>query len=467
MTLNLYNTLSGQVEPFAPADGKEVHMYACGLTVYSRGHIGNYRTFVAVDLLRRALQYKGWRVQHVMNITDVDDRIIRQAGEAGQDLGSFVAPHIASFKEDMATLRLEEPHLVPRATEHIPEMVSLIERLLERKHAAQAEDGVYFRIASFPAYGRLSRLDVAGIKDGARVDTDKYDKENARDFALWKSKGDEPEWAQWDAPFGRGRPGWHIECSAMGMKYLGETFDLHCGGEDLIFPHHENEIAQSEGGTGKPFVRHWFHVKHLMIEEAVMSKSKGNFFTVADVLAEGHRPDAVRYLLTSGHYRRQLNFTWESLRQAAAALERIHGCVQRLEEAEGEGPAAAAVGAAVAKARDTFDAALDDDLNTPEAWAAVHGLVGEANALVAEGVMTRAGAAAVLDQLRAFDTVFAVLFPAGAETLSPDEQSLFDQRQQARAKREFKLADDLRRRLEDLGVVLEDSSKGTRWRRKR
>jgi len=274
MTLNLYNTLSGQVEPFAPEDGKEVRMYVCGLTVYGRGHIGNYRSFVAADLLRRTLQYKGWRVKHVMNITDVDDRIIRLAGEAGQDLRTFTAAHIASFKEDLATLRLEEPHLVPRATEHVPEMVALIQRLLEREHASKAEDGVYFRIASFPGYGRLSRLDVAGIKDGARVDTDKYDKENARDFAVWKSKSDEPEWAQWDAPFGRGRPGWHIECSAMGMKYLGETFDLHCGGEDLIFPHHENEIAQSEGGTGKTFVRHWFHVKHLMIEDAVMSRAR-------------------------------------------------------------------------------------------------------------------------------------------------------------------------------------------------
>ncbi|HET8646534.1 MAG TPA: cysteine--tRNA ligase [Vicinamibacteria bacterium] len=465
MTLALYNTLSGAVEPLRPLAPPEVGLYACGLTVYGRGHIGNYRTFVAVDLLRRTLRYKGWRVKHVMNVTDVDDRIIRLAGEAGQDLRTFTAAHITSFQEDMATLRLETPEVVPRATEHVPEMIDLIGRLIERQHTYMAEDGVYFRIASLPGYGKLSRLDVAGIKDGARVDTDKYDKENARDFALWKSKSDEPEWAQWEAPFGRGRPGWHIECSAMAMKYLGETFDLHCGGEDLVFPHHENEIAQSEGGTGQPFVKHWFHVKHLMIDDAVMSKSKGNFFTVPDVVAEGHRPDAIRYLLSSAHYRKGLNFTWEGLRQAAAALERIHGLVTRLDEVDREGAPAAVVEEACSRARGAFDAALSDDLNTPEAWAAVHGLVTEANSLLAGGALTREGAARVKDQLRSMDAVLAVLLPAGEERLAPEEQALFDERQQARARREFARADEARKKLEALGVVLEDTPKGTRWRR--
>jgi cysteinyl-tRNA synthetase len=467
MTLQLYNTLTGAVEPFRPERPPEVRMYVCGLTVYGRGHIGNYRSFVAADLLRRTLRYKGLRVTHVMNVTDVDDRIIRLAAEAGQDLRTFTEAHVRSFHEDMATLRLEKPEIVPRATDHVPEMVQLIEALDRRGHTYRAEDGVYFRIGSFPGYGKLSGLDVAGIKDGARVDTDKYDKENARDFALWKSKTDEPEWAQWEAPFGRGRPGWHIECSAMAIKYLGETFDLHCGGEDLIFPHHENEIAQSEGGTGKPFVRHWVHVKHLMIEDAVMSKSKGNFFTVPDVVAEGHRPDAIRYLLTSAHYRKQLNFTWDGLRQAAAALERIHGLVTRLGEVDRDGPAAAAVEEACSRARGAFDAALSDDLNTPEAWAAVHGLVTDANALLAAGEVTRTGAALVLDQLRSMDTVFAVLFPEGEDRLSPEEQALFDERQDARAKRDFPRADASRKRLEAMGVVLEDTPKGTRWRRHR
>jgi cysteinyl-tRNA synthetase len=467
MTLRLYNTLSGAVEEFRPQDPKEVGMYVCGLTVYGRGHIGNYRTFVAMDLLRRTLRYKGFGVKHVMNVTDVDDRIIRLAAEAGQELGAFTAAHVRSFYEDMDTLRLERPEIVPHATDHIPEMVGLIERLIDRGHTYTAEDGVYFRIASQPGYGKLSRLDVGGIKDGARVDTDKYDKENARDFALWKHKSDEPAWAQWDAPFGRGRPGWHIECSAMSIKYLGETFDLHCGGEDLIFPHHENEIAQSEGATGKPFVRHWFHTRHLMIEDAVMSKSKGNFITVPDVVAEGHRPDAIRTLLTSAHYRKSLNFTWEGLRQAAAALERIHGLVTRLDEVDREGPVAAAVEEAVSRARGAFDAALDDDLNTPEAWAAVHGLVTEANALLAAGAMTREGAARVRDQLRSMDSVLAVLFPEGEDHMSPEEQALFDERQEARAKRDFARADAARKKLEEMGIVLEDTPKGTRWRRQR
>jgi cysteinyl-tRNA synthetase len=467
MNLKLHNTLSGEVEPLLPLSPPDVRLYACGLTVYGRGHIGNYRTFVAVDLLRRALRYKGYRVQHVMNVTDVDDRIIRLASEAGQDLRTFTAAHVSSFHEDMATLRLERPEVVPRATEHIPEMVELIQALMARGHTYNAEDGVYFRINSFPSYGRLSRLDVAGIRDGARVDTDKYDKENARDFALWKSKGDEPEWARWDAPFGRGRPGWHVECSAMSMKYLGPTFDLHAGGEDLIFPHHENEIAQSEGATGQTFVRHWVHVKHLTIEDAVMSKSKGNFLTLPDVLGEGHRPDAVRALLTSAHYRKGLNFTWEGLRQAAAGLERIHGLVTRLQEVDKDGPAGEHAAAACARAHTAFDAALCDDLNTPEAWAAVHGLITEANSLMAEGALTRAGADAVREQLRSMDSVLAVLFPPEEDRLSAEEQALFDQRQQARASRDFARADEARTQLEALGIILEDTAKATRWRRRR
>jgi cysteinyl-tRNA synthetase len=468
MSLRLYNTMTARVEPFAPLDGRRVRMYVCGLTVYSRGHVGNYRTFVAVDVLRRALRYQGHALDHVMNITDVDDRIIKLAAEAGTDLSAFTAPHIASFREDMATLRIETPERVPRATEHIPEMVSLIERLIARGHTYEAEGSVYFRISTFPEYGRLARLDVAGIKPGARVDTDKYDKENARDFALWKAKEDEPEWAQWEAPFGRGRPGWHIECSAMSMKYLGETFDLHAGGVDLIFPHHENEIAQSACGTGQPFVRHWFHVDHLLIENETMSKSKGNVFTLPELVGKGHRPEAIRYLLLSAHYRSQLNFTWEGLGQAAAALQRVQGLLQRLGEVDKEGPVAPQIAAAVQRARQTFDEALDDDLNTPEALAALHVLVGEANAALAAGALTRAGADAVRAQVGAMDAVFGVLMPAGGDDrLSNEEQALFDERQEARRKREFQRADEARRRLEAMGIVLEDTPKGTRWRRNR
>ena len=467
MTLSLYNTLTGQVEPVLPAEPPRLRMYVCGLTVYGRGHIGNYRTFVATDLLRRTLKYKGFQVQEVMNITDVDDRIIRLAKEAGASLEPFTAPHIESMGEDMDALLMERPEVMPRATAHIPEMVELVEHLGARGHTYVSEGSVYFRIASFPEYGRLSRLDVAGIQAGARVDTDKYEKENARDFVLWKAKEDDPEWAQWDAPFGRGRPGWHLECSAMSMKYLGETFDLHCGGVDLIFPHHENEIAQSTCGTGKPFVRHWMHVEHLMVEGETMSKSKGNYFTIPDLTARGHRPEAIRYLLLQGHYRKSLNFTFEGLAHAAASLARIHGFATRLGEAEAKGPAGAAVEAVATKARADFDMALSDDLNTPEALAAVHYLVNEGNTLLAEGTLTQAGAQALRSVLEEMNSVFAVLLPEEEDQLNPEEQALFDARQEARKRRDFAAADEARKKLEELGIVLEDTSRGTRWRRKR
>ncbi len=467
MDLRLHNTLSGRLEPLAPERPPEVRMYVCGLTVYGRGHVGNYRTFLAMDLLRRTLRYKGYQVKEVMNITDVDDRIIQLASTAGADLEAFTAEHIRSFDEDMATLRMERPEVVPRATRHIADMVDLVSRLTARGHTYTSEGSVYFRIASFPEYGKLSRLDVSGIKAGARVDTDKYEKDDARDFVLWKAKEDEPAWAQWEAPFGRGRPGWHIECSAMSMKYLGETFDLHCGGIDLIFPHHENEIAQSVCGTGKPFVRHWTHVAHLLIENETMSKSKGNTYTIPEVVGRGHSPEAIRYLLLSGHYRKTMNFTWEGLNQAAAALERIHGLVRRLDEAEREGPAARAVVEAGDKARKAFDLALADDLNAPEALAAVHDLVGQGNALLADGVVTREGAALLRSHLEAMDTIFGVLLPNVEDRLSAAEQALFDERQEARRNREFQKADEARAKLEAMGIVLEDTPKGTRWHRKR
>jgi cysteinyl-tRNA synthetase len=463
--MNLHNTLSGRVEPFAPEAPPEVRMYVCGPTVYARAHIGNFRTFVATDLLRRTLRYKGYRVNEVMNLTDVEDRIIRFAADAGQDLGSFTSPHVAAFDEDMAALRIERPEVMPKATEHVPEMVGLVSALIDRGHTYSADGSVYFRIASFPDYGKLSRLDVSGIKAGARVDNDRYEKEDARDFVLWKLKSDEPPWAQWDAPFGRGRPGWHLECSAMGMKYLGETFDLHCGGVDLIFPHHENEIAQSTCGTGKPFVRHWVHVEHLRIEDETMSKSKGNTFTLPEIAARGHHTDAVRYLLSAGHYRKTLNFTWEGLQQAAAALDKIRGFARRLREVEREGPAAGAAEEAAQKAEDAFDQALGDDLNTPEALAAVHGLVNDGNALLATGQLTRGSAAVLLAQLERMNSVFAVLLPVD-DQLSPEEQALFDGRQEARRQRDFARADALRQQLEALGVLIEDTPKGARWRRK-
>jgi len=461
----LHNTLTGRAEPFAPAEPPEVRMYVCGPTVYGRAHIGNFRSFVATDLLRRTLRYKGWQVREVMNVTDVDDRIIQLATKAGQDLRTFTAEHIRSFHEDRAALRMDTPEFLPRATEHIPEMIGLVERLIPRGHTYTADGSVYFKISTFPEYGRLSRLDVSGIRAGARVDTDKYDKEDARDFVLWKAKEDEPEWAQWDAPFGRGRPGWHLECSAMSMKYLGETFDLHCGGVDLIFPHHENEIAQSTCATGKPFVRHWMHVTHLLVDNETMSKSKGNFYTIPDLVERGHRPDAIRYLLSAAHYRKPLNFTWDGLHQAATSIDKVHGFVRRLDEVDRNGPAAPAVEDTARKAREAFDRALEDDLNSPEALAAVHELVNEGNRLLVEGTLTREGASRLRGQIESMDTIFSVLLP-GEDRLSPEEQALFDGRQEARRKREFQKADELRKKLEEVGVILEDTPKGTRWRRK-
>jgi cysteinyl-tRNA synthetase len=467
MTIELRNTLSGRVEPLVTAEPRVVRMYVCGPTVYNRAHIGNFRTFVATDLLRRTLKHLGYRVIEVMNLTDVEDRIIRFAADAGKDLRNFTEEWIRAFEEDMATLRLERPEFFPRATEHVPEMIELVERLTARGHTYASDGSIYFRIASFPSYGRLSRLDVSGIQAGARVDSDRYEKENARDFVLWKLKTDEPKWAQWDAPFGPGRPGWHLECSAMGMKYLGESFDLHCGGVDLIFPHHENEIAQSEGGTGKPFVRHWLHVEHLLVDNETMSKSKGNFFTIPDLLERGTSPEAIRYLLCQAHYGKKLNFTFEGLDHAKAALERVGSLVRRLDETGGDGPAPPAVSDACARASAAFDAALRHDLNTSEALAAVHNLVGEANALLAGGAVTREGAGLIRATLETMDRVFGVLMPRGGGALSPEEQALFDERQGARRKRDFAGADRARAELEKRGIVLEDTPKGTRWRRAR
>jgi len=457
--------LTGRVEDFVPEHPPEVRMYVCGLTVYGRGHIGNFRTFLANDILRRTLKYKGYRVNGVMNITDVDDKIIQLTAEAGKDIPSFTAPHIAAFQEDMATLRLEVPERVPKATEHIREMTDIIGRLIERGHTYTADGSVYFRIASFPEYGRLARLDPEGIKPGARVDTDKYDKENARDFVLWKLKSDEPAWAQWDAPFGKGRPGWHIECSAMAMKYLGETFDLHTGGVDLVFPHHENEIAQSQCATGKPFVRHWLHVQHLFVEGRKMSRSEGNVFNIPELITKGYRPEAIRYLLSSAHYRTALNFTWEGLQHAAAALERIHGFVQRLGEVEREGAESAPVRALVEKTAAAFDAALGDDLNTAEALAAVHELVHEGNVVLASASATKGDAAALRAAIEQMDSVFAVFLPT-EDRMSAKEQALFDECQDARQKRDFPRADAARAKLAELGILLEQTPKGMRWRRK-
>src|SRR6201987_2531053 len=373
MALRLFNTMSSRIEEFHSIRDREVRMYACGPTVYDYGHIGNFRTFIAVDLLRRFLRQSGYKVRHVMNITDVDDKIIRNSARDGVTVQQYTAKYERAFLEDAAMIGIEQPVLV-RATEHIPEMADFVAQLAEKGIAYRAEDGsYYFRIARFPQYGRLSKKDFSSMLDGARVDVDEYDKDSARDFAVWKAP--KPGEASWDTAIGPGRPGWHLECSVMSMEELGESFDLHAGGEDLIFPHHENEIAQSESLTGKPFARFWFHARFLLVEGEKMSKSLGNFFTLRDLVLKGHKPSSIRYLLTSVPYRNQLNFTFDGLKQAAVSVERLRNFRLRLSAgtfAEGSSPE---IQALVSDTVEKMRAALDEDLNTAQAQGAIFEMV--------------------------------------------------------------------------------------------
>src|SRR5215467_4368191 len=360
--LRLTNTLTGKQEDFTPQDNETVRMYTCGPTVYDFVHIGNLRTYVFEDILRRHLASK-WKVKHVMNITDIDDKIIIRSIEAHKDIKTYTAPYTAAFFKDCKTLRIQEPDVITPATEYIPEMVDLVSRLLESDYAYQEGDSIYYRISRFPNYGRLSKLDRRELKIGARVDADEYEKEEPRDFVLWKAPKHQGE-PRWTAPFGEGRPGWHIECSAMAMKLLGETLDIHCGAVDNIFPHHENEIAQSEAATGRPFVRFWIHGEHLLVNGEKMAKSKGNFFTLRDLLDKGYDPLTIRYLLVSVRYRKQLNFTFDGLKDAKAALDRVKEFVFRLSTAKLKAGRNEKVTAAVNTAHDAFEAGPDDDLNT-------------------------------------------------------------------------------------------------------
>ena len=491
--LELFNTLSGKVERLEPVGAPALRMYACGPTIYDYGHIGNFRTFLHVDVLRRFLRLQGMAVEHVMNVTDVDDKIIRNAVAAKQPIGEYTARFERAFFEDMAALGIERPEHVPRATEHIPEMVTLIEQLAAKDIAYQTEDGSwYFRIAKFADYGKLSKKDLEGMEDGARVDSDEYEKEVVRDFALWKAvKGDEPSW---QTALGAGRPGWHIECSAMATGILGESFDLHAGGEDLMFPHHENEIAQSESASGHTFARHWMHVRFLLVEGKKRSKSLGNFYTLRDLLLKGHRASAVRYLLLSVPYRHQMNFTFEALAAATNAIERLRTFHQRmLRGGFAAGVVDAAVTAATAKAASEFTAALANDLNTAEASAAISEMVRAANSAADAGTLGAKNVAEVLRVLALFDGVFAVLEDRDAEltraalawaeaegrmkdaapelvaklALSDDTiDALVEERTQAKKTRNFARADAIRAELLAKGVVIEDSKDGVRWKRK-
>ena len=477
--LRFFNTLTRQVEDFQPLEDNRVRMYMCGPTVWNFAHIGNFRTFVFGDVLRRYLRFKEYELEHVFNLTDVDDRIINEAKKQGISIDEFTAPFIQYFWEDFDALGNERPEVTPRATHHIAEMIDIIAKLLQNGHAYDSDGSIYYRISAFPEYGKLSKINFSGnIAGGSeRVDTDKYDKEDARDFALWKLV-DEDDQPGWDAPFGRGRPGWHIECSAMSMKYLGETFDIHGGGMDLQFPHHENEIAQSEGSTGKLFAKYWIHSEFLKIDDVTMSKSKGNFFTFRDLREQGYSPLAIRYLLLSVPYRKQLNFTFDGLQGAESTIERLRNFRStvkslnldtragslRSDALDSDSPSSAQ--AAVKTALVDFEGAMDDDFNTAAALAAIHDMVREINTLISNDDVAAGDRAPILDAIRKFDSVLGVFGPEEDHILDADIEKLIADRQDARRHRDFARSDAIRDELAAKGIILEDTKDGVRWKRR-
>jgi len=441
-------------------------MYTCGPTVYNYAHIGNLRTFTFEDILRRWLAARGYTLNHVMNITDVEDKIIRNAIAQGKTIQEYTEQYTQAFLDDTATLRLQRPEKLVKATEHIPEMVAAVDDLAAKGFTYTSEGSVYFRISNFPGYGKLSHNDFSGIRAGARVDVDEYDKADARDFVLWKAKKDgEPSW---EAPVGDGRPGWHIECSVMAMKYLGETLDIHAGGVDLIFPHHENEIAQSEALSGKPFARFWLHSEHLSIDMQKMSKSVGNIYTLRDIVEMGHSPESLRYLLASVPYRKKLNFSLDGLKAAQTSIERLRNYKLRLETAKFPEGEDAAVTARTAAAITKFEESLDDDLNTAEALGAVFEYVRDTNTLMDAGQFKSGNAAGALNVLARFDSVFDVIRPADKQSGIADANidQLIAERTQAKKTKNFSRADEIRKQLTDAGIVLEDTKDGVRWKRK-
>jgi cysteinyl-tRNA synthetase len=469
MPLRFFNTLTQELETFQPLKDNTVRMYTCGPTVYNFVHIGNFRTFTFQDILRRWLRYRGYALDHVMNVTDVEDKIIIGAAQEQKSIEDYTRVYTKAFFEDAAALRLEQPEHVTPATRHIPEMVAAIEKLAAKGYTYTNDGSTYYRIANFPSYGKLSHIDFAGIRAGARVDNDEYDKADARDFVLWKGrKGNEPFWP---APFGDGRPGWHIECSAMAMAYLGETLDIHAGGIDLVFPHHENEIAQSEAISGKPFARFWLHSEHLLIESQKMSKSLGNFYTLRDLLELGYQPEAIRYLLASVPYRKKLNFTFDGLKGAAKSIERLRDFEARVSSANlPPGKNQSITDRSVSAIRQ-FEDALDDDLNTAEALAAIFEYVRAMNTALDENQFeddNRWDAARVLE---VFDTVFDVLKLTAstapkAGPIDSEIEALIEERNQAKKARNFKRSDEIRNLLLEQGVLLEDTKDGVRWKRK-
>jgi len=474
----LHNTLSNRLEPLVPVHPNEVRIYTCGPTVYAFAHIGNFRTFVFQDVLRRFLRLRGYRVLQVMNVTDVDDRIIQNAAHAGMNIRDYTEKYIRAFLEDTGALNIEMPEELVRATDHIDDMVTLIEKLQEKGFTYKSDGSIYFRISKFPEYGKLSKIDTHGMKAGARVDVDQYEKDDARDFALWKAP--KPGEHFWETRIGPGRPGWHVECSAMSMKYLGETLDIHTGGVDLAFPHHENEIAQSEGATNRPFVRLWLHAEHLIIDGQKMSKSLGNFYTLRDLFARGQKPSTIRYLLLSVPYRRQLNFTESGLKQAENSIERLRNFVVRLKSAQFPAGSNPEIVKRVEKAETEFDTGLADDVNTSVALASVFEMVREVNTAMDNGTFQQQDAPRVLAAMEKFDGILAILNDDDAEKLrklgfgaeesrmgAAQVEALIAERVAAKRRRDFNRSDEIRQELATAGILLEDNKDGTvRWKYK-
>jgi cysteinyl-tRNA synthetase len=461
--LQFYNSLSRSKEAFRAIDGQPVGLYTCGPTVYNFAHIGNFRAYMFEDILRRTIKYAGYPVHQVMNLTDVDDKTIRGSLQAGVPLKTFTQPFIEAFFADLRTLGIEPAEQYPAATDHVPEMIALIQRLFDRGLAYASEDGsVYFKVSAFPAYGKLAHLDMSGLRAGARVAQDEYEKESVGDFALWKAWDANDGDVVWDSPWGRGRPGWHIECSAMAMKYLGETFDLHTGGIDNLFPHHENEIAQTEGATGQPFVRVWMHCAHLRVNGEKMSKSLGNFFTLRDLLGKKYAGRELRYVLINGHYRQALNFTFDAVEAARASLARLDEFADRLAETAAGAPAGPALPAWAMTCQQQFDAALFDDLNVPEALAALFAVVREGNSAMQSGALAPAEAAALQALLADWDRVLGILaMGRPKDTALPEEVSrALAARQAARQSRNWTESDRLRDELARLGWEVRDGKDG-------
>jgi cysteinyl-tRNA synthetase len=459
-----FNTLTRSKELFVPIDEGKVRMYTCGPTVYDYVHIGNFRAFVFEDLLKRWLEYRGFKVTHVMNLTDVDDKTIRGSQKQQIPLAQYTEHYANAFFEDIKALNIEPADFYPRATRHIPEMVALVEKLIQNGYGYKGQDGsIYYAISKFENYGKLSHIKVAELKAGARVKTDEYTKEEAQDFALWKAWTPEDGDVFWETDLGKGRPGWHIECSAMSMKYLGETFDIHCGGIDNIFPHHENEIAQSEAATGKKFVNYWLHNEHLLVEGRKMAKKFGNFYTLRDLLGKGYDPIAIRYLLLSSHYRAQFNFTFEALDAAGVAVERLRNLVRRLQDAQGKG-SIGKVAELLQKVQEGFGGAMDDDLNVSVALAVLFDFVREMNVLLDDGVVSRSEADEVAEVMKRFDGVLGVVGEIAEEALPKGAEELIAKREEARKSKDWATADAIRIQLSELGVVVEDTAQGVRWR---